>query len=166
MVNPHYQPEVTSKSCVVNFMITKIGLEDQLLELTVQKERHELEDARSKLIVQNHQMNEERENIEAKILETLQNVQGAILDDEDAINILKESKKNTVSLKEKQAAAAETERQIDDARRGFKPISKHGAVLFFSCMKLISIKSIYQYSLTWFVKMFQLALKTADYSNY
>jgi len=59
-------------------MITRIGLIDQLLELTVQKEKQELEDARSKLIVQNHQMNEEKEKIESKVLETLQSVKGSI----------------------------------------------------------------------------------------
>jgi dynein heavy chain len=146
LVNPHYQPEITSKSSVVNFMITKVGLVDQLLELTVQKEKAELEDARSKLIVQNHQMNEERENIESKVLETLQNVKGSILDDENAINVLKQSAENTILIKEKQAAALDTERQIDEARRGYLSIAQHGTVLFFSCVKLISIKNVYQYS--------------------
>ena len=52
--NPHYTPEISTKMTIVNFMITKEGLEDQLLELCVAKEKPENEELRSKLIIQGH----------------------------------------------------------------------------------------------------------------
>lgn len=37
--NPHYLPEVATKVCLLNFMITPEGMEDQLLGIAVAKER-------------------------------------------------------------------------------------------------------------------------------
>jgi len=41
--NPHYLPEVSTKVTILNFMITKEGLADQLLGILVAKEEPELE---------------------------------------------------------------------------------------------------------------------------
>lgn len=50
--NPHYLPEVAVKVTLLNFMITPIGLEDQLLGIVVAKERPDLEAEKNQLIVQ------------------------------------------------------------------------------------------------------------------
>ncbi len=48
--NPHYMPEVCAKVCLINFVITKEGLNDQLLGILVKMEKPELEEARDRLI--------------------------------------------------------------------------------------------------------------------
>lgn len=50
--NPHYLPEVVVKVTLLNFMITPVGLDDQLLGIVVAKERPELESEKNQLIVQ------------------------------------------------------------------------------------------------------------------
>ena len=55
MSNPLYTPETTTKITLINFMITQEGLEDQLLELAIEKEKPELQEMNSKLVVQAHQ---------------------------------------------------------------------------------------------------------------
>lgn len=50
--NPHYLPEVAVKVTLLNFMITPVGLEDQLLGIVVAKERPDLEAEKNQLIVQ------------------------------------------------------------------------------------------------------------------
>lgn len=50
--NPHYLPEVAVKVTLINFMITATGLEDQLLGITVAKERPDLEAEKNQLIIQ------------------------------------------------------------------------------------------------------------------
>merc|ERR1719254_399206 len=37
--NPHYLPEVAVKVTLLNFMITQVGLQDQLLNIVVEKAR-------------------------------------------------------------------------------------------------------------------------------
>lgn len=50
--NPHYLPEIAVKVTLINFMITKLGLEDQLLGIIVAKDRPDLEVEKNQLIVQ------------------------------------------------------------------------------------------------------------------
>lgn len=50
--NPHYLPEIAVKVTLINFMITNVGLEDQLLGITVSKERPDLESEKNQLIIQ------------------------------------------------------------------------------------------------------------------
>ena len=50
--NPHYLPEVAVKITLLNFMITPVGLEDQLLGIVVAKERPDLEAEKNHLILQ------------------------------------------------------------------------------------------------------------------
>lgn len=50
--NPHYLPEVAVKVTLLNFMITPEGLEDQLLGIVVKRERPELEEEKTKLVLQ------------------------------------------------------------------------------------------------------------------
>jgi dynein heavy chain len=105
MRNPHYLPEVSTKINLVNFMITKEGLDDQLLEIAVNKEKPDLEEMRSKLIVQSHENKVQLEDIENKILKILKSSKGNILDDEEAITVLSQSKQIAMEIEEKQIAA-------------------------------------------------------------
>ena len=50
--NPHYLPETSVKVTLLNFMITMEGLQDQLLGIVVARERPELEEEKSQLILQ------------------------------------------------------------------------------------------------------------------
>ena len=50
--NPHFPPETTAKITMVNFSISEAGLVDQLLGIVVARERPELEEERSQIILQ------------------------------------------------------------------------------------------------------------------
>lgn len=41
--NPHYKPEVQAQCTLINFLVTREGLEDQLLAAVVAKEHPNLE---------------------------------------------------------------------------------------------------------------------------
>eukprot|EP00854_Cymbomonas_tetramitiformis_P002484 gene2484-3228_t len=58
------------------------------------------------------------------------------------------------SLNTKQVLAEKTEKEIDDARRNYKPCGEYTAVLFFCISDLCNIEPMYQYSLPWFVNLF------------
>lgn len=42
--NPHYKPEMQAQCTLINFLVTRDGLEDQLLAAVVAKERPDLEE--------------------------------------------------------------------------------------------------------------------------
>ncbi|XP_046853910.1 dynein axonemal heavy chain 12-like isoform X2 [Xenia sp. Carnegie-2017] len=152
--NPHYLPELSTKVTLLNFMITREGLEDQLLGIVVAKERPELEEERQGLILQSAANKKQLKEIEDKILETLSSSQGNILEDESAIQILDSSKVLSNEISKKQKIADETEEKINQSRLGYRPIAFHASVLFFSITDLPNIDPMYQYSLNWFINLF------------
>merc|ERR1719353_1774349 len=121
--NPHYLPEVAVKVTLLNFMITQVGLQDQLLNIVVEKERPDLAEEKARLVVEGAENKEQLELTEKKILETLSASQGNILDDESAVQILSASKQLSNEISEKQKIAEQTEQQIDEARLQYVPVA-------------------------------------------
>ena len=56
---------------LVNFMITPMGLEDQLLGIVAAKEKPQLEEQKNKLILESAKTRRQLKEIEDKILEVL-----------------------------------------------------------------------------------------------
>ncbi|XP_055265604.1 dynein axonemal heavy chain 3 [Moschus berezovskii] len=156
--NPHYLPEVAVKVCLLNFMITPLGLQDQLLGIVAAKEKPELEEKKNKLIVESAKNKKQLKEIEDKILEVLSLSEGNILEDETAIKILSSSKLLSEEISEKQEVASVTETQIDETRMGYKPVAVHSATIFFCISDLAHIEPMYQYSLTWFINLYMQSL--------
>lgn len=59
------------KVTIINFMITPLGLQDQLLSIVAAKEKPELEEAKNLLIIESAENKKQLKNIEDKILEVL-----------------------------------------------------------------------------------------------
>lgn len=152
--NPHYLPEVAVKVCLLNFMITPQGLQDQLLGLVAAKEKPELEEKKNHLIVESAANNKQLKEIEDKILQVLSSSEGNILEDETAIKILSSSKILSEEISVKQNIASITEKEIDDTRMGYRPVAEHSSILFFCISELANIEPMYQYSLTWFINLY------------
>uniref|UniRef100_A0A8D2QAY1 Dynein axonemal heavy chain 3 n=1 Tax=Zonotrichia albicollis TaxID=44394 RepID=A0A8D2QAY1_ZONAL len=152
--NPHYYPEVAVKVCLLNFMITPLGLQDQLLGIVAAKEKPELEEKKNQLILESAANKKQLKELEDKILEVLSHSEGNILEDETAINILSSSKQLSEEISEKQQIASVTEKEIDSTRMGYKPVAVHSAVIFFCISDLANIEPMYQYSLIWFINLY------------
>merc|ERR1719174_202762 len=160
--NPHYLPEVAVKVTLLNFMITQVGLQDQLLNIVVEKERPDLAEEKARLVVEGAENKEQLELTEKKILETLSSSQGNILDDESAVQILSASKQLSNEISEKQKIAEQTEQQIDEARLQYVPVAFRTAILFFAIADLANIDPMYQYSLPFFISLFKSAIDKSE----
>ncbi|CAH0703555.1 unnamed protein product [Spodoptera exigua] len=113
LANPHYLPEICIQVTLVNFTVTLSGLEDQLLADVVRLERPDLEISRSELIVRINADKATLLEIEDKILRLLYASTGNILDDEELIETLNESKIfNQVIEKAEKCNVLETRLQI------------------------------------------------------
>nr|CAD7458186.1 unnamed protein product [Timema tahoe] len=163
--NPHYLPEVAVKVTLLNFMITPQGLQDQLLGILVAKERPELEKKKNELILEGASNKKQLKEIEDKILEVLSTSKGDILQNETAIQILSSSKILSEEIEAKQKVAALTEIEIDEARNQYKPVSKHSSILFFSISELANIEPMYQYSLVWFLHLYNQSITNSAKSD-
>ncbi|XP_076664543.1 dynein axonemal heavy chain 7 [Andrena cerasifolii] len=160
--NPHYLPEIAVKVTLLNFMITPNGLEDQLLGIVVAKERPDLEMEKNALIVQSAANKKFLEETEDKILEILSIAEGNVLEDEEAIQVLTSSKELSDDIQVKQAVAEQTEKLIDTARLQYTSIAVYSTVLFFTIAILANVDPMYQYSLPWFVNLFELSIDNTE----
>lgn len=163
--NPHYLPELSTKVTLLNFMITPLGLEDQLLGIVIAKERPELEAKKNELVIQSSDNKKQLQEIEDKILKVLSSSQGNILEDETAIQILSSSKIVANNINEKQIAASITEAEVDKIRVGYKSIATHASTLFFCITDLANIEPMYQYSLSWYIGLFVKSIENSAKSS-
>uniref|UniRef100_A0A674H7Z3 Dynein axonemal heavy chain 12 n=1 Tax=Taeniopygia guttata TaxID=59729 RepID=A0A674H7Z3_TAEGU len=163
--NPHYMPELATKVLLLNFMITPEGLEDQLLGIVVAEERPDLEEERNALIIQSAANKKNLQEIEKKILETLESSEGDILEDETAIQVLDSAKVMANEITRKQQIAEKTELKIAESREAYRPVAQHSAVLFFSIADLANIDPMYQYSLIWFVNLYISSIHDSNKSK-
>jgi dynein heavy chain len=164
MPNPHYFPEVCIKVTVINFTVTFDGLEEQLLNETVSKEIPETLQRRTELMLQLAGDKKVLKQLEDKILKLLSESSGNILDDEVLINTLAESKEtsNAVNIRVKASEVAAIE--IDVACKEYTEVALAGSILYFVIADLSNMNPMYQFSLTYFVRLFNKCIDMANKS--
>jgi dynein heavy chain, axonemal len=146
-------------------MITPLGLQDQLLSIVAAKEKPELEEAKNILILESAENKKQLKLIEDKILEVLSSSQGNILEDETAIQILSSSKTLSEEISAKQEIAEKTQVEIETTRQGYLPVAEHSSVLFFCISDLANIDPMYQYSLVWFINLYNMSIINSEKSS-
>ena len=162
LANPHYLPDVCIKVTIINFTVNKSGLEDQLLSDVVRLEKPDLEDQRNQLIIRINTDKNQLKVIEERILKLLFNSEGNILDDEDLINTLNESKVTSSVISTRLKEAEQTEAKISVAREKYRSVATRGAVLYFVVALLSEIDPMYQYSLKYFKQLFIKCIEKSE----
>lgn len=163
--NPHYPPELCVKVNLLNFMATAEGLQDQMLGRVVAMEQQELELQRQQLIIEDAENQRQLKEIEDKILVLLKNAQGNILDDEVLIDTLADSKKTSNIIQDKVKIAEQTQARIAKVRQGYVPVAFQSSQLFFCIADLAGVDPMYQYSLDWYIGLYEMAITQAPKSS-
>jgi dynein heavy chain len=153
--NPHFLPYIGIKIKIINFVITPIGITEQLLSIVTRKEKPDLEQVKNQLILQSAHNQRQLKEIEDCILEVISSSQGYLLQDEKAIEVLTASKILAQEIVEKQEIANKTELEIDENRNIYKSVAITACTLFFTISDLSFVDPMYQYSLTWFIFLFE-----------
>nr|XP_054751474.1 dynein axonemal heavy chain 6-like isoform X1 [Lytechinus pictus]XP_054751475.1 dynein axonemal heavy chain 6-like isoform X1 [Lytechinus pictus] len=162
MANPHYLPEICIKVTIINFTVTKSGLEDQLLSDVVRLERPDLEEQRNQLIVRINADKNQLKAIEDRILKLLFESEGNILDNEELINTLNESKVTSGVITKRLEEAEQTEEKITVAREKYRVVASRGSVMYFVVASLAEIDPMYQFSLKYFKNLFNLCIENSE----
>jgi dynein heavy chain len=152
--NPHYLPDVCIKVTLINFGITSLGLEEQLLADVVKQERPELSAKRGQLIVSIASDQKKVLDMEDRVLTMLSESTGNILDNEELISKLETSKKTSAVVKTRIEEGEKTSIEISKTREVYRSVATRGSVLYFAIAQLASIDSMYQYSLQFFQKLY------------
>ena len=163
--NPHYPPEVQAEAALINFTVTEAGLEEQLLALTVSKERPDLAKQKSELIKQQNAFKIKIKELEDGILKRLAEAEGDITEDRELIEGLEKTKRIATDIAEKSAIAQQTTVQINITSEKYRPVAHRAALLFFLLMDLFRVHSYYIYSLNAFVTIFMRSIDLVSGDN-
>jgi dynein heavy chain len=161
MANPHYAPEIFAQCTLVNFIVTRKGLEDQLLATIVSEEEPVLEETRNKLVTAFNSYKIQLKDLEDQLLERLANAPQDILSDIPLIEGLEQTKQTATEIKDAVQKGKETEIGINQAREVYRIVATEASLLYFVMLQLSSINHMYQYSLDSFTMFFLKSLKEA-----
>ncbi|KAK7807584.1 hypothetical protein U0070_013890 [Myodes glareolus] len=157
--NPHYKPEMQAQCTLINFLVTRDGLEDQLLAAVVAKERPDLEQLKASLTKSQNEFKIVLKELEDSLLARLSAASGNFLGDTALVENLETTKHTANEIEEKVQEAKITEAKINEARENYRPAAARASLLYFILNDLNKINPIYQFSLKAFNVVFEKAIQ-------
>ncbi|XP_072536739.1 dynein axonemal heavy chain 11 [Salminus brasiliensis] len=161
LANPHFPPELQAQTTLINFTVTRAGLEEQLLGQVVTHERPDLENLKLELGVQQNACQIELKQLEDELLNRLSAAEGSFLRDAALVEQLEHTKSTASHVHSKVVEARENELKINAARELYRPVAQRAALLYFIIKELPSINPMYQHSLQSFSAVFLKAIEGA-----
>ncbi|XP_068615161.1 dynein axonemal heavy chain 2-like [Brachionichthys hirsutus] len=163
--NPHYTPEICTKTTIVNFAVKEQGLEAQLLGIVVRKERPELEEQKDALVISIASGKKSVQELQDEILRLLNELTGSLLDDEQLVTTLQTSQATSIKVKEQLKSSEQTEIEIDSAREAYRPCAQRAAILFSILSHMGNIDPMYQFSLDAYINLFNLSIDKSKHGH-
>ncbi|XP_075626516.1 dynein axonemal heavy chain 9 isoform X3 [Balearica regulorum gibbericeps] len=161
LANPHFQPELQAQCTLINFTVTRDGLEDQLLAAVVNMERPDLEELKSHLTKQQNGFKITLKTLEDNLLSRLSSASGNFLGDTALVENLEITKQTAAEIEEKVQESKVTETKINEAREHYRPAAARASLLYFTMNNLHAVHPMYQFSLKAFSIVFQKAIERA-----
>lgn len=160
--NPNFSPELQAKTNVVDFTVTQKGLEEQLLGKVIGKEQKALEDQLNGVLEEVNLNTKALMALDASLLERLTSNTGNLLEDEELIGVLANTKAKAAEVNQKLSSAADTKVSIAEKREQFRPVAARGSVLYFSIVEMSGVNCMYQTSLAQFLVLFMDSMDKAE----
>eukprot|EP00742_Colponemidia_sp_Colp-10_P005056 GILJ01005402.1.p1 GENE.GILJ01005402.1~~GILJ01005402.1.p1 ORF type:complete len:2699 (+),score=503.77 GILJ01005402.1:46-8097(+) len=146
--------EVAALVTEVNFLLTQKSLEENLLAEVTRREIPDIEDKYQKIQLSMSTDQQQINELEERILRLLVTASGNILDDEDLIDSLSESKRATDLVNDRMKESKTASVAIRDQREKYRPIAARGSLLYFVTVDLAALSPMYQFSLYNFLRLF------------
>ncbi|KAM7420607.1 hypothetical protein PAMA_015032 [Pampus argenteus] len=165
LANPHFPPELQAQTTLINFTVTPVGLEEQLLGQVVSRERPDLEALKMELTTQQNHFKIELKSLEDDLLSRLSAAHGNFLGDISLVEQLENTKTTAAHIQYKVLEARENETKINETREIYRPAAERASLLFFIVNDLSKINPMYQFSLKTFNSVFSKAMECAEWDE-
>ena len=81
-----------------------------------------------------------------------------ILDEDNLIIVLEDSKKTSKEINERMEQSLTVEEEINQPRNQYRSVAVRGSILYFVIADLARVDPMYQYSLAYFTKLFNVCI--------
>ncbi|KAG5679915.1 hypothetical protein PVAND_009451 [Polypedilum vanderplanki] len=159
--SPHYKPEMQAQTTLINFTVTRDGLEEQLLAEVVKAERPDLEEQKATLTQEENSYKILLKHLEDDLLSRLSSAGENVLEDPSLVYNLEKTKKTSADIEVKRDLTKTTTITIDSTRESYRPAAERASIIYFILNDLHKINPIYQFSLKAFTVVFKEAILTS-----
>lgn len=160
-----FAPDVCSRTTFVNFTVTQSSLKTQTLNEVLKSERPDVDERRSNLVKMQGEYTQRLRRLERLLLQALNASRGNILDDEKVIETLENLKNEAAEITKKAAEAEGVMNDVTEIMATYEKIAQSCSAIFAVLEQLYHVNHFYQFSLQYFVDIFDDVLELARISN-
>ena len=154
LATPKFTPELSAKTTIIDFTVTQLGLEQQLLSLVLSKEQSALEGMLNKLLKDVTQNKRSLQDLDKELLKKLNESEGNLLEDQGLLDILKNTKAQSKEISVQLAEADSKSKEINIKREIYRAVAIRGSVVYFCMVEIANVNWMYNSSLNQFLKLY------------
>ncbi|KAK7218812.1 hypothetical protein V2G26_006815 [Clonostachys chloroleuca] len=153
-----FAPDICSRTTFVNFTVTQSSLQTQSLNDVLKSERPDVDERRSNLIKLQGEFKIHLRQLEKRLLQSLNESRGNILDDDHVIETLETLKNEAAEISAKMSNTEGVMTEVDQITQQYSVIAKSCSAVFAILEQLHFLNHFYQFSLQYFLNIFQSVL--------
>ncbi|KAJ5952209.1 Dynein heavy chain domain-2 [Penicillium vulpinum] len=153
-----FPPDICSRTTFVNFTVTQSSLQTQSLNDVLKFERPDVDERRNNLVKMQGEFKVHLRQLEKRLLQALNESRGNILDDDNVIETLETLKKEAAEISLKMDQTEGVMLEVDNVTQNYSIIARSCSAVFAVLEQLHHINHFYQFSLQYFVDIFNSVL--------
>ncbi|XHG04755.1 hypothetical protein AWENTII_008001 [Aspergillus wentii] len=153
-----FPPDVCSRTTFVNFTVTQSSLQTQSLNEVLKFERPDVDERRTNLVKLQGEFKVHLRQLEKRLLQALNESRGNILDDDNVIETLETLKKEAAEISKKMSETEGVMTEVENVTLNYSIIARACSAVFAVLEQLHHINHFYQFSLQYFVDIFNSVL--------
>ncbi|KAG6004495.1 Dynein heavy chain cytoplasmic [Claviceps maximensis] len=153
-----FAPDICSRTTFVNFTVTKSSLQTQSLNDVLKSERPDIDERRTNLIKLQGEFKVHLRQLEKQLLQALNESRGNILDDDNVIETLERLKTEAAEISAKMSNTEGVMAEVEEITQQYGVIASSCSAVFAVLDQLHFLNHFYQFSLQYFLDIFQLVL--------
>jgi len=161
-----FAPDVCSRTTFVNFTVTQSSLQTQSLNKVLRSERPDVDERRLNLIIMQGDFKTRLRRLESQLLQALNNSHGNILDDDAVVETLENVKKEVGVITSKMAETDGVMAEVNEMTSEYVVVAQSCSAIFAVLEQLCHVNQFYQFSLQYFVEIFDTVLRSAKSSSH
>ncbi|WWC91126.1 uncharacterized protein L201_006067 [Kwoniella dendrophila CBS 6074] len=153
-----FSPDICSRVTFVNFTMTRSSLQTQALNKVLKVERPEIDQKRTDLMKLQGEFRLRLRHLERSLLQALNESSGSILDDDKVIETLEILKREAAEVTRKVEDTEVVMKEVETVTGEYLPLAQACSGIYFTLEQLSNINHFYQFSLDYFLEIFDYIL--------